>query len=116
MKSFSCFLKFPKCCHKPAEATSPVAAHLTCAAVAVIKLPGPIRLTRNAGGQQNDTVSPNAAVAIAKANDLLPAQLDLVLPIVDQNKVIAGAVHFGETQNHGPQSIVPGANFKTIAS
>src|SRR6516225_5732493 len=40
-------------------------------------------------------------MSIAQSHDLLARKPDLLCPTINQHKIIAGTVHFGEFQNHG---------------
>ena len=86
--------------HEAREAARAVAAHLAGAAVAVIEVPGPIRLARSRRHQQEDAIRPHAAMPVAEPHDLVAGKPDLSCPVINEHKVIPRAVHLGEIQNH----------------
>src|SRR6266404_5326181 len=53
------------------EAARAIAAHLPGATVAVVELPGPVRLSGSARDQDHDPVGADASVPLAKARDLV---------------------------------------------
>src|SRR5581483_7265652 len=86
--------------NKPSEAARAVAAHLSSAAVAVIKLPGPIGLSADTRHQEDDAVRADPAMPIAQADNLLARKRYRLTAIIQQQEVIPGAAHFCEFQSH----------------
>ena len=86
--------------HESGKATRPVAAHFTGAAVAVVEFPCPMRFARSTWDQNHNAIGADAAMPIAQTHDLIATELELLRAIINQHKVVAGAVHFGEFQNH----------------
>ena len=80
--------------NEPRETPGTISAHLAAAAVAVVKLPGPIRFARLARHQQDDAVGSDPAMAIAKAHNLLARELQPLGPVVCKDEIIARTVHF----------------------
>src|SRR5438477_11969605 len=56
--------------HETGEAAGAIAAHFADTAVAVMKLPGPIRFSRGAVDQDDEAIGTDTALAIAEVNDL----------------------------------------------
>jgi hypothetical protein len=86
--------------NEPRETTRSVAAHVSHTAVAVIELPRPLRPARSARHEKEQTVGAHAAMPIAQPRDLLRSEGDFLRSIIDQQKIIAGSVHFRELQSH----------------
>jgi hypothetical protein len=83
-----------------AEATGTIAAHFCFSAVGIVVAEPEIRaIFRGFHGQQ--AIGADAAVAIAKSFDGFGVEGNREIAVVDDNEVIAGAVHFVEVEEHG---------------
>ncbi len=80
------------------EAAGAVAAHFRFAAVGIVVAHAEIGAVRGTF-QEEHAVGPDPAMAIADARDLFAGQLEVAHPIVEQDEIVAGAVHFRETQH-----------------
>jgi hypothetical protein len=89
---------------KAGEAAGAVPAHLRGPAVAVEEFPRPVSLFGVAWLQEQETVGADALMAVAQGDDLTWGELELLLPIIDQDEVVAGSAHLGELQNHAAHS------------
>ncbi len=98
--------------HKTSETAGAVAAHFGRTAVAVEEVPGPIGFAGRARFQQNDAVGADALVPVAQAGDLRGLQLQEARAIVDQDEIVARAVHFGKVHYHGSTLTCPGGRFQ----
>jgi hypothetical protein len=85
---------------KAGETARAVAAHFTGAAIPVIEFPSPVGFARGAGDQQDYPIGAYTALAIAQPHDLVAPELALLLSIIQQDKIVSGAIHFGERQKH----------------
>src|ERR1051325_9656740 len=64
--------------HEPREATRAVAAHLPCAAIAVVKFPRPTGLAGRARPQDNHAVRSDASMPVTEPDDLPCAAIAVV--------------------------------------
>jgi hypothetical protein len=78
---------------KTREATRAVATHFRFAAIGV-KITHPKIGTVGRLFEQQNSIGPDAAMAIAKACDLAAIEMNVALAIVDQDEIVARAVHF----------------------
>src|SRR4051794_16104654 len=86
--------------HESRETTRPVAAHLGRAPVAIIEFPGPLGFAGSIWHQQEKPISADPALTVTKTNDLIAGKLDLALTIIDEHKVVPGAVHLRKVHHH----------------
>ena len=98
-----------------ADAPGSVAAHLTHAAVGVEE-EHPVVATGLGGIHHHQPVGPDGKVALAKASGQLRQLLlrQMLLQVVDEDKVIAGAVHFPKLHVYSSSCTDPGE--KTASS
>jgi len=90
-------------CHlldESGKTAGPVSAHIRRASIAVVKIPGPIRFAAPRGHKNQNTIRSYAALAAADANDILRAQTNFLLSIVDEHKIIPGPIHLDEPNVH----------------
>ncbi len=90
---------------KTREAPRAVATHLRLAAIGV-KITHPKIGAVGRFFEQQNSVGADAAMAIAKACDLAAVEMNVARAIVDQDEIVARAVHFCETQHPLSSSIL----------
>src|SRR5262249_40190140 len=99
---------------KTGKTTRPIAAHLGRPAVTVEEVPRPVSLPGRTGHEQKQPIRPDPPVAITQPGDLLPAQLNVALTIIDEDEIVARTVHFGELQQHEPEITQRGSKRQAI--
>src|SRR6266550_2464780 len=72
--------------NKPRKATRAIAAHLARAAIVIVELPGPIRLPRQAGNQQDNTIRAGTAVSVTQPDNLVTRKLYFLCQVIDEHK------------------------------
>ena len=82
--------------NEASEAARAVTAHLGLAAIAVVELPRPVGFPGFGRDEKKQAIGTNAALAMAQPDHLIARELDVLGPIVDEHKVISGAVHLGK--------------------
>ena len=83
-----------------AEAAGSIATHLGFSAVGVVVAKFEIStILGRLGGEES--VCPDSAVAVTDRGDLLLAEGNGEVAVVDHHEVVSGSVHFGEGQAHG---------------
>ena len=80
------------------ETARAIAAHLGLAAVGVVIAHPEIGPVRRALEHEH-AIGPDPAVPVADARDLLARQREVARAIVEQDEIVARAVHFRETQH-----------------
>src|ERR1043166_3657325 len=90
--------------HKTRKTPRPIPAHLSGAAVTVVKLPGAICFPGSGRDQDHDTICADATMPIANPDDLFASKTDFYRSPIKQNKVIARSVHFREFQKHAAKT------------
>jgi hypothetical protein len=87
---------------EPGETTRAVAAHLGFTAIGIEVAHAQLGLVGRRHLGHEHAVGPDAAVPIAEAGDDFRRELPFARPVVEQDEVVAGAVHLGEVQRvHG---------------
>src|SRR5688572_10892659 len=84
--------------NEPSKATSPVAAHVGDAPIAVIAVPRSISFPCSRRNHHKKTIRANATLAMPKGRRFPGPDADLPIPVINQDEVIPRAVHFGELQ------------------
>ena len=80
------------------ETTRAVAAHLGLAAVGIVIAHPEIGAVRRTL-EEEDTIRADAAMPVADPRDLLAREREIARTIVEQDKIVARAIHFRETQH-----------------
>ena len=86
--------------NEASETARAVPAHVRLAAITVVELPRPVGFPGFGRDQEKQAVGTDATLAMAQPHNLIARELDVLGPIVDEDKVVPGAVHFGKLQNH----------------
>ena len=84
----------------PSKTPRPISAHLSIAAVGIVKFPRPIRAAHGIA-QINQSVRADPALAMAQLSDLFATEGNLIFAIIHQHEVIPRAVHLGKGYLHG---------------
>ena len=84
----------------PSKTPRPIAAHLSIAAVGIVKFPRPIRAVLGIA-QINQSVRADPTLAMAQLSDLFATEGNLIFAIIHQHEVISRAVHLGKGYLHG---------------
>jgi hypothetical protein len=58
------------------------------------------------GLHRQQAIGPDAAMAIAEKVDLRPREREALVAVVDDDEVVARAVHLGEGDNHGLNFVI----------
>jgi hypothetical protein len=80
------------------ETPRPISTHLRFAAVTVVISHAEVGAVSRSLQQQN-SIRAHAAVPIANPRNLLGIEMNPTIPIVDQDEIVAGAVHLRESQH-----------------
>jgi len=91
---------FPEVGGEAAEAARAVAAHFGFAAVGVVVAETEIRAFPG-GLHGEQAVGADAAIAVAERGDGVGVEVDGEVAVVNDDEVIAGAVHFEKVEEHG---------------
>ena len=83
------------------EAADAVAAHLGGGAVGVVVQHEEVGVRRRRGAHEDQPVSADAEVAVAEPLDGLGGEVELLGEVVDDDEVVAEAVHLRECEFHG---------------
>jgi hypothetical protein len=85
---------------EPREAPRAVAAHLGLATVGIVVAHAEVGSVPG-GLDSKQAVGADAAVAVAKAGDLVARDVEGAVAVIDHHEVVAGSVHLGEGKCHG---------------
>ena len=94
--------------HESHEAARAVAALLDLAAVGIEYAVAEIDIGPRRFFHQQDLVAANAAVAVGEPARLGGRQINVLAHRIDDNEVVAEAMHLGETDFHAGFSAPPG--------
>ncbi len=92
---------------KAGETTGPVPAHLRLAPISIVVTHPEVGAVLRRLEQKN-SISAHATMAIANPGDLLPLQANLAAQVIQHDEVVAGSIHFDESQHHSSSNIFCG--------